>query len=318
MKPIFLSLILFCTLDILPAFPLRDQNQSLTIYGIRGSSGLGMIRLFEEVPQVPGFNVRVEALAQADLLAARFISGDAKIGILPPNMAAKIASSGINIQVAAVTGMGMLSLLTSDPEIRTIRDLQNKTVEVTAQGATPDYVFRRILLDHNLNPDTDVRLGFSLSPPEIAMSLIAGRITTALLPEPFASIARAGRPQLHSVADIQNEWQRITGTDNYPMTVLVMDSDFSRQHPLAAHIILSRFEESINWTTSNPIEAAMLSEKHELGFPTAAASTAIPLSNYVFIRAEHARPSLESLFSVFLEFSPESIGGRLPEDSFYF
>ena len=323
MKYIYLSLIFFGLQIILPASSARDQNQmdtqtrNLTIYGIRGSSGLGMIRLFEEPPIIPGFNIRVEALAQADLLAARFISGDAKIGILPPNIAAKIASAGTNIKTAAVVGMGMLSLLTSDPDVNTIADLRGKTVEAAGQGATPDYVFRRILLEQRLNPDTDVRLGFSLSPPEIAMSIIAGRISTALLPEPFASIARAGRPDLRSVADIRNEWQRAAGTENYPMTVLAMDGDFAAQNPAAVEIVLSSFEESINWTIANPVQAAMLAEKHELGFPTAAASAAVPLSNYVFIRAPDARPSLESLFRVFLDFSPESIGGRLPEDSFY-
>jgi NitT/TauT family transport system substrate-binding protein len=55
---------------------------------------VGIISLFEHPPQIPGFDVKIEALAQQDLMAARFISGEAKVGILPPNMAAKIASSG--------------------------------------------------------------------------------------------------------------------------------------------------------------------------------------------------------------------------------
>ena len=316
-KIIFFSVFVYvcCGLFALPS--VETKKEPLVIYSIKGSSGLSMVRLFEDTPRIEGFDVRVEAVAQADLLAARFIAGSASIGILPPNMAAKIASSGINLKVAAVTGMGMLSLLTSDPEIKSINDLRGKTVEAAGQGATPDYVFRRILRNHGLVADTDIRLGFSLAHPEIAQSLIAGRITTALLPEPFASMARNGRPDLHSVADIRNEWRVITGIDNFPMTVLAVNGDFASRYPHALQIILSAVNDSIEWVVKNPAEAGELAEKHNLGFPVNIASAAIPQSGYVFIPAAQARSSLESLFRVFLEFSPESIGGFLPDDKFY-
>ena len=294
-----------------------SRINTLTIYGIRGPSGIGMIRLFEETPIVPGFNIRVEALAHADLLAARFISGEAKIGILPPNMAAKIASSGQNIKVAAVLGMGMLSLLTSDPLVQSIHDLRGKTVEVAGQGATPDFVFQRILLSRGLKSDIDLRLSYALSHPEIAQSLIAGRVSTALLPEPFATMALSGNPNLRLVTDIQDEWRHITGGDNFPMTVLAVDGDFAAQNPEALSIIFQSLSDSIEWTLAYPIEAGALAEKHDLGFPRGAAALAIPRSNYVFIPAREARSALENLFRVFLEFSPVSIGGALPRDDFY-
>jgi NitT/TauT family transport system substrate-binding protein len=310
-------LILLCI--HLHAFPSNEsQNKALTIYGIRGPSGLGMIQLFETPPQVDGFDVRIEALASPDLVAARFIAREAQIGILPPNIAAKIASSGINLKAVAVIGMGMLSLLTSDPQVRSLEDLRGKTVEAgVGQGASPDYVLRRILLNHGLRPDIDVRLSFSLAYHEIAQSLIANRISTALIPEPFATMAIAGKPDLRHVADIQNEWRITTGTENYPMTVLAVDGDFAAQNPAALSIVLSALEDSIKWVIANPVEAGTLAEKHNLGFPSAAAALAIPRSNYVFIPAMEARASMESLFAFFLDFSPESIGGRLPADSFY-
>jgi NitT/TauT family transport system substrate-binding protein len=276
-----------------------------------------LIRLFESPPQAPGFTIKAEALAQADLVAARFISGEAKIGILPANVAAKIASSGKDIQIAAVVGTGMLSLLSADPRVRRIEDLRGKTVEVAGQGATPDYVFRRILRAKGLNPDKDLKLSYTLAYPEIAQSLIAGRISLALLPEPFATMARTGKPALSEVGDIQAEWVRAGGSGNYPMTVLVVDAAFAASAPEALHAILSACKSSIEWVQANPAEAGALVEKHGLGLRAPVVSAAIPRSNYVFIPASEARPSLEALFRVFLEFSPVSIGGSLPRDSFY-
>jgi len=295
----------------------ENNDKPLTIYSIRGPSGVGMIRLFEEPPVIPGFNVRLEALAHADLMAARFLAGEVQVGILPPNMAAKIASSGRDIRAAAVIGAGMLSLLTSDPNVQSIGDLRGKTVEVAGQGATMDYVFRKILCFHGLITDRDITLSYSLAIPEIAQSLIAGRISNALLPEPFATMARLGRADLRSVADIQEEWVRAGGHGNYPMTLLVVDGAFVSANPGAAGIILDAVKTSIEWVINQPAEAGELVEKHELGLRAPIVTAAVPRSNYVFIPAAEARPSLEALFRVFLEFDPVSIGGVLPGDMFY-
>jgi NitT/TauT family transport system substrate-binding protein len=292
----------------------------LTIYGIKGPSAVGMIRLFENPPRLPGGAVKMEALAQADLMAAKFIAGEARVGILPPTVAAKIASTGKPVQVAAVVGTGMLSLLSADGEVRRIEDLRGKTVEVAGQGATPDYVFRRILLSKGLDPDKDLRLGYALAYPEIAQSLIAGRISTALLPEPFATMAMTGKPDLRRIGDIQAEWAAANGKaggENYPMTVLVVDAGFARAEPGIIRAILYAYRSSIEWVQTHPAEAGALVEKHELGLRAAVVRAAIPRSNYVFIPAAQARESLETLFRAFLEFAPASIGGVLPGDAFY-
>jgi NitT/TauT family transport system substrate-binding protein len=293
-------------------------QSALTIYGLNGPSGVGMIRLFEDPPRFPGMEIKVEALAQADIMRAKLLAGEAKVGILPPNMAAKIASSGKRIQAAAVVGTGMLSLLSQDASVTRVEDLKGKTVEVAGQGATPDYVFRRILLSKGLNPDRDLKLGYALGYPEIAQSLIAGRVSTALLPEPFATMARSGKPELRLIGDIQAEWIKAVGGGNYPMTVLVVDADLAAAQPGLIRAILDAYKASIEWVTSHPAEAGELVEKHKLGLRAPVVSAAILRSGYVFIPAAQAKPSLEALFKAFLEFSPVSIGNALPPDSFYF
>jgi NitT/TauT family transport system substrate-binding protein len=281
-----------------------------------------MIRLFENPPRSPGFDIKVEALAQADLMAAKFISGEAKIGILPPNVAAKIASSGKKIQIAAITGTGMLSLLSADPSMRRIEDLKGKTVEVAGQGATPDYVFRKILLSRGINPDKDLRLGYGMAYPEIAQALIAGRISLALLPEPFATMARNGNSGLGPVGDIQDDWIRLHGGANsganYPMTALVVDGAFAAANSGLVKTVLDSVKASVEWVVANPAAAGQLVEKHELGLRAAVVAAAVPRSNYVFIPAAQARPGIEALFTAFLEFAPASIGGALPRDDFYY
>lgn len=317
-RPRFLTLFLFFFLNLSCTRGSNESNiKNLTIYGLKGSPGVGIIRLFETPPQIKGFNVKAEALPQADLMAARFIAGEVQIGILPPNMAAKIASSGKDIRAAAVIGEGMLSLLSADPNIRKIEDLRGKTVVLHGQGATPDYVFQKILRSYGLIPNIDVSLSYVLTAPEIAQSIIADRVSFALLPEPFATMALLGRPDLILVSDIQEEWAKAEGIGNYPMTLLVVDGSFASANAEAVTEILNTVRASIEWVRTYPAEAGDLVEKYELGMSAAVVTAAVPRSNYVFIPAAEARPSLEALFKVFLEYAPISIGGVLPEDRFY-
>ena len=317
MKTFLRPLFLFSIFGSVLAGYAPAQVSRLVIYGIKGPSALAMIRLFENPPKIAGFDVRAEALSQADQVAARLISGEAKIGMLPPNLAAKIASSGRKIQIGAVTGTGMISLLSSNPGIKSIGDLRGGTVNVAGQAATPDYVFRRILLSKGLNPDRDLKLDYSLAPAEIAQALIAGRISTALIPEPFSTMVLGAGKNIKPVTDIQAEWTKAGGAGNYPMTVLVLDSAFAAANPQAAAAVLSELKASVEWVLAHPAEAGALGEKHDLGVRAATINAAIPRSGYVFIPAREARPSLESLFKTFLEFAPASIGGALPGDDFY-
>jgi NitT/TauT family transport system substrate-binding protein len=315
---IFSLFIVFC--GILFLISACSQQNELTIYALKGSPGVALIRLFEEVPRVESCKIKVEALLQADLMAAKFIAGEAKIGILPPNMAAKIAASGRKIQAAAVIGNGMLSLISGDPSIRQIEDLKGKEVELAGQGATPDFVFRKILESRGIKPDMDLRLGYALAHPEIVQALASGRIGLALLPEPFATMALAGNPALVLVGDIQEEWRQLGkgGGGDYPMTVLVLDADFAAANPGLIGSILDRVKASIEWVKANPQEAGILAEKHELGLRAALVRDAIPKSNYVYIPMPEARPGLEALFGAFLDFAPASIGGAQPNEDFYY
>lgn len=292
-------------------------QESVTVYCFKGPSGVGMIKMMDEPPRNAGMTVAVEALGSADLLVARFIAGDAKIGILPPNVAAKLAASGKPLAVVAVVGNGMLSLLTNDGGIRTVADLKGKEVYMAGQSSTPDYVFRKILIANAIDPEKGISLRYSMAYPEMAQALIAGKIATAVLPEPFASMARKGKPDLAAPIDVQAEWSRAGGSPQYPMTVLVADTRFASSRPDALKAIIDAYRSSIEWTVANPKAAGVLVEKHSLGLKASVAEAAIPKSAYVFETAQDARKNLEALYSVLLAFAPASIGGKLPDDRFY-
>jgi len=99
--------------------------------------------------------------------------------------------------------------------------------------------------------------------------------------------------------------------------VLVVDTRFASENPSALKGIMDAYRASVEWTVANPKDAGALVEKHELGLKAPIAAAAIPKSAYVFVPAADARKDLEALFSVFLDFAPASIGGKMPDARFY-
>ena len=311
--PFFLFMLV---LQGLSASGRRQTDTIVNILGIKGPSGIAMIKMFENPPKIEGYEIRIEALSQADLISGRLISGEAQFGMLPPNIAAKIASQGINLQTVAVTGTGMLSLLSSDPAVSSLESLAGKRIEIANAGAVPDYILRRLLLDRGLNPEKDLVLSYSLSSPEIAASLISGRISTALLPEPFASMVLSSSSSVRRIGNIQDEWRGTYGGE-YPITVMAVNGKFAEDHPAAVNAILASIEDSIRWVIANTAEAGILAEKHGMGISAQIAGLAIPASNYRYIPADRARPELEALFKVLYDLNPQSVG-RMPEEKFYY
>jgi NitT/TauT family transport system substrate-binding protein len=195
-------------------------------------------------------------------------------------------------------------VVTTDPAIRTFEDLKGREVFVAGQGATPEYLLRAIARKKGLDPDTALTLAFQMPPPEIAASLVAGRIAVAALPEPFATQALKGHPQARVPFSLDTLWKETSGRPGYPMSVFVMRDSILRERPGATRAILKGYESSIRWVKEHPADAGALVEKHDLGMKAAVASAAIPRSAYVFVPARQARTDVEALLSVFVSLAP--------------
>lgn len=318
----FFSLTLIVLLS-LPGFALGGREPDtgtavLRLGALKGPSGIGMVRMFETPPRLAkGEALELQAVPSADIMAAKLVAGELDAAVLPVNLAAKLYASGLPYRLAAVVGMGMVSVVTTDPGVRTFEDLAGREVHVAGQGATPEYLIRTIAEARGMDPDRDLNLAFHLPYPEIAASLVADRISLAVLPEPFTTQALAGNPRARVPFSLDELWREATGRPGYPMTAFVMRDSILRDRPASAKALLSAYADSIAWVRANPADAGALVEKHDLGLKAAVAAAAIPRSAYVFIPAPEARADVEALLAVFLRIAPKSIGGRLPDPSFY-
>ena len=298
----------------------EERHETLKVGVIMGSSGIGMARLIANPPSIPGTKIVFEKAGSIDVLLPKFVNGDIDIGILPPNVAAKLYSMAPkSIAVASIVGNSMLSLVTRDASVTSLRDLSGKTVFVAGQGSTPEYVLRTLLAKSGI-PEGSVRLDFSLPSQEIPAALASGKIAYALIPEPFTTVAIMNAPKgapLRRAFTLRAIWDAAGLGADFPMTLCVVRRDFAQANPEKVARFLAAYKDSIAWTQVHPDAAGPLVESAGLGLKAAVASQAIPSCAFVWIEANAARKPIESLLAVFLEFAPESIGGKLPDEGFY-
>lgn len=295
------------------------EPEKVVIAALKGPSGIGMIRLFEENPDLgDGVDAVFQIVGAPDVMVSKILSGEIACGNLPTNVAAKLYNSGVPYYLGAVTGNGLLYLLSSDDSVGTLSDLEDREVYNIGQAATPDYILRYLLREEGIDPDNDMTVSFTYNHAELAQNLIAGRVSTGFLPEPFVTLVTTQNDDVRIAVNIQEVWKDIRGTEeSFPMTCVVIHKDFLASHPEAVRRYLDAYRRSIEWVVANPAPAGGLAEKHGIGMKAAVAAKAIPRLNLTFAAGDEAREIMEPYLQVLLDFDPSSIGGKLPDEGFY-
>jgi NitT/TauT family transport system substrate-binding protein len=293
----------------------KKETAAVHVAALNGPSAITMAYLFENPPVIDGVQAGFEVAAGPDILLPKLIKGEVDFGILPINTAAKVYNANNGAVVfGAITGEGMIDLITRDSAITSLADLRGKRVYVAGQGATPDYLFRYLLTAAGVD---GVDLDFSITAPELAAALVSGRIDYAVVPEPFSTVALNASGDLRRAIDFQKEYASLQQA-TYPVTALVIRADFAKKNPKAVRQFLTAMEEAIAWTNANPDAAGELVQKHTLGLQAQIAARSIPTSAFVFSTAADSRQSVEKMLKIFLDADPTSVGGKLPDNDFYF
>jgi NitT/TauT family transport system substrate-binding protein len=283
-----------------------------------GVPALSIIRLLRERPSM-GRNVTVnyEVVRSPELMAARVVAGEADIAIVPTNLAAVLYNRNVPYRLAAANVWGMLHVVSSE-NIRNWQDLRGKEVHTFGRGLTPDIVFRYLLAQNGLNPDRDVSLRYLGSGTELAQAMIAGRVKTAVLPEPAVTQVLMRRQDVLAVLDLQQAWATATGLGvGYPQASLLISNAVINGYPEFVDRFLRKVAESAAWVNNNPRTAGVWAEELQTGMTAGVVEQALPRCNIRYVGAREARTAIEGFLKVLRDFSPEAIGGRLPSEAFY-
>jgi NitT/TauT family transport system substrate-binding protein len=124
-------------------------------------------------------------------------------------------------------------------------------------------------------------------------------------------------PTLFRSVDLQQEWGRLLKREaRMPQAGMAV---INRKLDDA---VIRRFTEeyakATQWCLDNPEEAGkIVAARIDLLTPEAVADS-IKVAQFRHVPAQEARPELEHFFGVLHETTPALIGGKLPDDGFYY
>ena len=295
------------------------KKVGINVATLKGPTGLGMLKIIDDSEKCEINDYNVSVFNDPNNVASRLISGEVDIATIPTNMAAMIYNkTGGDIKIAAINTLGVLYILSSNDNIKSVADLKGKTIFASGKGSTPEYTLKYVLTQNNLEINKDVTVEYKSDHEELASLAIAEKIDIALLPEPFATQVVYKNPSFKVKIDLTDEWNKVTLTDiSLPMGCIAVRRQFIKENSLQVDKFLSEYENSVNFLNENRERAAELSNKYNI-MPKDIAFNAIPKCKVVFISGEAMVKRVNEFLGILFEFEPKSVGGKVPNEELYY
>lgn len=297
----------------------ESAKTNVNIVALKGPTGIGLLNLMNDSEQnLTSNNYNISIVGDPSEAAAKLASHDADIAFLPTNMSSILynKTSGA-VDIAAINTLGVLYLLSSDGEINSINDLRGKTVCLTGQGATPEFALNYILKQNGLEPGKDVKLEYKSEHAELATLMISGKLNLGILPEPFATQVTNKNNDIKTILDLTEEWNKVTDNSVLTMGCVAVRKELIEQQKSVLDTFLDEYKASSERANSDLAKTAELCDKYGI-MQKEIAEKAIPKCNVVFIDGKEMKDKISGFLSILFEFEPKSVGGKLPDEDFYY
>ena len=266
------------------------------------------------------FNFTVTGVDYTEV-SASLNQGDFDIATVPSNVSAILYNNtdmNEDFEVIAIGNLGLLYVLTTDGSVKNLDDLKGRTVYSIGEGGPPEYTFEYILDKSGLADD--VNFSFRATPFEVLNLLQEEDNAIALLPQPFVEVAKMLVPDLYTAIDVTDAWNSVNGDTQAQSvtTVTVVRKSFLFEHEQAVMEYLEMAKKSTDYCNEHLDEAAEWTDKYETFLNPDIAKDAIPNCAICTITGEEMKDILSGFLNIIYDFNPDAVGGKLPEDDFYY
>ena len=274
-------------------------------------------------------STKVVIWENADQLKAILGARQGDFVTVPSNNAATFYNKGIKLRLLDISVWNITYLITSDLQASNFKDIKGQSLAVPFQGSVPDVMFQYLATKEGLNPTKDFALRYTTDPTEAAQLLVAGQVKNAVLSEPLSTAVllqtKDRTTPLHRALSFDRAWAQATPTAApidavlTPIAGVVATSTvMNRPHVIAA--FEREYSAAVDWMLANPDAAGQLLETElpQLGVKAAVMTASLKNITWQHRTAQEAKPALEAFFTSLMTLSPAVIGGKLPDDAFYY
>ena len=314
-----------------PAAP-AEEPVTIRLAAMTGPTGMGLAKLLQEfgavetmqaeplvtAKSVNGGSYNFLLAGTADEITPLLLKGELDAACVPANLASVLYNKTEGeIVTLGINTMGVLYVVDKGDSIQSIADLKGKTIVSAGKGSVPEYGLRYVLQQNGIDPDKDLTIEWKSEQAECVAALASGAADIAMMPQPYVTVAQGKIEGLRIAVDLADEWARLENGSAMLTGVVVARKSFVEEHPAAIETFLKDYADSVGWVNANVTEAAQVIGTHNI-VAAAVAEKAIPYCNIVCITGETMQENLSGYLAVLHEANPQSVGGKLPGEDFYF
>lgn len=291
------------------------------IAGLKGPTTMGMVKLMSDAEAGETHqDYQVTMYGAADEVVPLLVKGDIDLAAIPANLAANLYNQTEGkVQVAAINTLGVLYVVTTGDDVKSVEDLKGKTIYSTGKGTTPEYVLNYILKENGIDPEKDLTVEYKSEATEVAAALqAADEGAIAVLPQPYVTAAQSQIEGLNVALNLTEEWNKVSTDSDLVTGVLVASTEFIEQNEAAFEEFLKDYQASIEWVNSNTADAAELVANYGIVAKAPLAQKALPACNITYVDGAEMKTKLSGYLQVLFDQNPKAVGGAMPGDDFYY
>lgn len=308
-----------------PTTAAAQENTSsdttvMRIAALKGPTAIGMVKLMMDSDLSSAAKQYTFSISgTADEISTGLVKGDYDVAALPCNLAAVLYNNTKGkIKLAGINTLGVLYIVETGDTVKSVSDLKGKTIYATGLGTTPQYTLNYVLRANGIDPDKDVTIEYKTEPTEVAAMLAQTDNAIAMLPQPYVTTVLMQNDKLRIALNISDEWDRVSTDGSSVVTgVVVVRSEFLKNHKDAFDEFMKKYTDSVTYVNNNIDAAAQLVENYDI-FKAAPIKKAIPNCNITMIQGEDMKKKVSGYLSVLYNQEPKSVGGKLPDEDFYY
>ena len=305
----------------------KDETQ-LKIGFLNGPTGIGMAELIVNNGGLDG-NEKYDFTKFDDTneAAAALQAGKLDIVCLPTNEAAKIynsASVDVDVQVLAINCLNSLYVVAkNDISINSFADLEGKTV-YTCKNGTPAIILNKLISEYGLNITVKTEIGEGDSatviakPQDLPAVIVAGKADIVIAPEPIVTNALLKTDNYSVKVDLGDVWDAKYSTP-LAMGCVVARKDFVDAHKTVIDSFLADYENSIKFMSKEENLNTASQYAVDTGIMAAVPAAKKAISNLgdsiAYLDGQEMKESLENVYKAF---GMNVIGGKIPDEDFYY
>lgn len=306
----FLLVIIFCILTV----PVLGKKITVQTPPIPAAIPFLWMQDKGELEGLVDLDVKISSNHQRAI--SLIAKNDIDMMVTGGNVGAKIYNRGIDVKLLNMNTWAVDYLLTYGFEADSWSDLKGKSLGVLLKGGPLDFLTRYFLKEHNIKAD---KVKFVYKPlPGVARYFMTGKLDSIILPEPLVTVTLNKNDKINLSLDIQEEWGKLhNGDDRVPFVGLFVSGKFARENPEYTEIVNGMYKRGVKWVNNNPTQAAQLASEY-FNKSAKLLQASFKRVNLNCYPETESRCLINTYFKEIMKITPEMLGGRLPDEEFYY